>query len=218
MPQPIQFSVSIWRLHCKIFLLLAVSQDCNFDQFQCDNRQCIGFDKRCDCTEQCLDGSDEADCEDSGTTATCDSGECIIEPYWCDCFEDCPDGSDEVDCPNSDCPRCADTGKVYFSSQRCNCDEDCDDGSDEANCDDDPLNKRFECGEAQCTIVDKRCDQYRDCINGADEDNCESKKATEIYLTYCSMSVCFYYFYKPAAKFCHNALHNVYEICSLCLR
>ena len=109
--------------------------------------------------------------------ATCANGECTLERNWCDCQENCLDGSDESNCTNSDCHRCADTGTVYPADRRCDCSEDCADGSDEENCDDDPLNKRFECGDGiECTRNSLRCDEYEHCSNGRDEENCTSKK------------------------------------------
>ena len=162
--------------------MIAVSQDCNYYEFQCDNGQCVSFYGRCDCYADCADGSDEADCEDSGTTTTCDSGECITEPKWCNCYVDCADGSDERDCPNSECHHCADTGSVYHSHDRCDCDKQCSDGSDEWDCDDDPLNKRFECSSEQCVDTSQRCDGTTHCANGADEENCDSKRVKRNYM------------------------------------
>ncbi|XP_068625234.1 prolow-density lipoprotein receptor-related protein 1 [Battus philenor] len=94
---------------------------CEEHEFQCDNRECIRQEFRCDSRVDCLDGSDEADCSPArstpmptssvaptaiGTTEAacappalqCDAGaRCVPLLQLCDGVSDCADGADEAD-------------------------------------------------------------------------------------------------------------------------
>ncbi|CAG5013242.1 unnamed protein product [Parnassius apollo] len=94
---------------------------CEDHEFQCDNRECIRMEFRCDSRVDCLDGSDEAECSRTRTAApptttsttpsvhapggecpapalTCDAGvRCVPLLQLCDGVADCADGADEAD-------------------------------------------------------------------------------------------------------------------------
>ncbi|CAH0717531.1 unnamed protein product, partial [Brenthis ino] len=89
---------------------------CEDHEFQCNNRECIRMEFRCDLRVDCLDGSDEAGCPAApappaaAATAAAPAGECAAPAVRCDndtrCVplqqlcdgaQDCADGADEAD-------------------------------------------------------------------------------------------------------------------------
>ncbi|XP_041974246.1 low-density lipoprotein receptor-related protein 1 [Aricia agestis] len=88
---------------------------CEEHEFQCTDGECIRLEFRCDLREDCLDRSDEENCEAARTTTTstttappvdtceppalrCDNGtRCVPLPQLCDNTADCADGADEAD-------------------------------------------------------------------------------------------------------------------------
>ena len=80
---------------------------CKPDKFRCRNKIfCYRLEDRCDGDHQCIDKSDELNCDrwfcnsDNGTFL-CNNGRCVYEQWVCDGANDCDDGSDEIDCPTS---------------------------------------------------------------------------------------------------------------------
>ncbi|XP_070570703.1 low-density lipoprotein receptor-related protein 2-like [Ptychodera flava] len=102
------FSNTTWQ-HCTIpepMETCSGNAVCTGEEFTCDNGQCIVKKKRCDGTQNCVDGSDEANCaflvDENGNcpsfTFTCGDGTCINPYFQCNVRFDCPDGSDEINC------------------------------------------------------------------------------------------------------------------------
>jgi hypothetical protein len=78
---------------------------CKPDQFRCRNHIfCYRLEDRCDGDHQCIDKSDELNCDpwlcnSNNGTFLCNNGKCVYEQWVCDGTNDCDDGSDEINCP-----------------------------------------------------------------------------------------------------------------------
>merc|ERR1711970_1278685 len=74
--------------------------NCNRNQFSCDNGNCINASWKCDGDNDCGDMSDENNCEAtcSSSQFTCDNGKCVPKSWKCDKYDDCGDNSDEKNC------------------------------------------------------------------------------------------------------------------------
>ncbi|XP_061075722.1 basement membrane-specific heparan sulfate proteoglycan core protein-like isoform X3 [Conger conger] len=142
---------------------------CMEDEFMCVDGSCILLEYLCDKRPDCLDMSDELDCDEITSPDTspaptittpdrkspqpslpgacrvdqarCPSGECIPRDYLCDGEKDCPDGSDEIKCGTpSPC---------------------------EPN--------EFKCQNGRCALKLWRCDGDNDCGDHSDESYCPTK-------------------------------------------
>lgn len=68
---------------------------CSKEEFQCENLQCIKSVLRCDGDLNCLDGSDEENCQCLNGQFSCSSGKCLAPEKLRDGKQDCVDGQDE---------------------------------------------------------------------------------------------------------------------------
>ncbi len=73
---------------------------CTDEQFSCLNGECLNPSQQCDGEPQCLDGSDETDCDCLRGEFSCvlSKEECIAVSNVCDGTNHCLDGSDERNC------------------------------------------------------------------------------------------------------------------------
>merc|ERR1739844_670631 len=81
--------------------------DCSDTEFQClDQKRCVDKRRRCDAYADCLDQSDEKNCQEVDCHywqyKCLSTGICVDKRRRCNGERDCDDGSDELDCPNAD--------------------------------------------------------------------------------------------------------------------
>nr|XP_033952184.1 low-density lipoprotein receptor-related protein 2-like isoform X8 [Pseudochaenichthys georgianus] len=173
------------HLICSILLaILSISQGqllgCRPEQWRCDDGNCIPDIWRCDGSGDCLDGSDEMDCNAISGSPECPPGQfpcvdsvgCVAAAARCDGTKQCPTGSDEENCAATQ--GCMDSdwtcrNHICIPKElRCNGLNDCQDNSDEEDCvlcgEDD-----IRCPDGTCLSSDKRCDGTFHCSDASDE-------------------------------------------------
>ncbi|CAH1264796.1 LRP1B [Branchiostoma lanceolatum] len=149
---------------------------------------CLPPGWQCDGYDNCLDGSDEKNCEIEECFDPdyfkCEShGVCVPPNKVCEGDDDCPDGSDEKNCTVCPLPnyfKCKSGGSLCMPPDwECDGSVICEDGSDEENCTSkDCYNPdSFKCEfTGVCIPIGWQCDGIVDCLDRSDEDNCNSNE------------------------------------------
>lgn len=184
---------------------------CNAQEWQCRNAECVSLSFRCDGDFDCLDESDELNCETpmsfcgenefkckgsapnaapgigfSGVASGL--GRCILNKFRCDGDNDCGDWSDEENCPRkmASCTtsefKC-DDGTCIPSRWRCDQESDCDGGEDEKHCSTQEVESAKKCnGTDEFACQDGRCILKTWLCDGiADCKRGEDEKSCEVH-------------------------------------
>ncbi|XP_070552485.1 low-density lipoprotein receptor-like [Ptychodera flava] len=147
---------------------------CGVNVFKCADDDCIHPFNVCDGNTDCIDGSDEIECNMAGDCPTdafeCENGRCVSVTFYCDFIDHCGDNSDEEYCVYQNCTvdefKC-ENDQCVEKSKRCDLVEDCYDGSDEKFCD---VCKGFKCFYKDCIPSSAHCDGEVDCAGNKRED------------------------------------------------
>ncbi|CAL1278233.1 unnamed protein product [Larinioides sclopetarius] len=156
---------------------------CRDDQFICVPLNiCLNNTFMCDGIQDCPDGVDEFNCQDScGLNFRCSntSNMCIMTEAHCDGIWDCENGTDEENCTPLGCAKhevmCLDHSKCIRPSDICDNKYDCKDRSDEVGCVERTTCEsggRFFCNDGLCIPWSLKCDGEFDCKDKEDEANC----------------------------------------------
>ncbi|XP_054256859.1 putative vitellogenin receptor [Macrosteles quadrilineatus] len=190
-------------------------------QFLCMDGECISEEKHCNGHPDCIDGTDEHNCDVIRCLAPmyfeCDNNRCVSSSFVCDDDNDCEDWSDEKNCSDhsagervvSTCsPREFQCLDRLCIPQNWVCDgkADCLDSSDETlGCSKNITCDGFKCKNHFCIPQEFYCDGGNDCGDNSDEENCPQR---EITMEECSLDKRLFY--------CHDGVLclELFQLCN----
>ncbi|XP_011662030.2 probable threonine protease PRSS50 isoform X1 [Strongylocentrotus purpuratus] len=136
--------------------------------FECKNGNgTIPREWMCDGALDCLDMSDETECECTDRQFQCDNGRCILDIFHCDNVDTCGDGSDERYCSYFNCS----DGQLVSNSVVCDGVRDCINDESNEICAYDP-ETHYACAGGIRIPHSWLCDGSEDCHDGEDERGC----------------------------------------------
>lgn len=151
---------------------------CLDDEWQCGNKLCIPFVKRCDGHFNCYDHTDEFECDCNLTTHFHCGNQmsCIPLSKRCDAIVDCWDAADEINCTT----HCVGAEQFTCNDSQCIpnhrfCDgfADCRDRSDEPfGCGGECKKHEWRCSNTRCISKANVCNKIDDCGDNSDETGC----------------------------------------------
>ncbi|XP_064110276.1 very low-density lipoprotein receptor-like [Macrobrachium nipponense] len=171
--------------------------ECLWDNFMCQEGECIFESWVCDGRQDCNNNKDEERCGPPCELHFfgCNNGTCISQEKICNGHNDCSEGEDEASCGNI-CYgteyQCSDGQCISGHSRVCDGKKDCRDGSDESRCEGSHKcrDSDFTCSNGTCIKKDWVCDGDKDCPNGEDEKNCTYPSTCAPDQVTCSDSRC----------------------------
>ncbi|KAH9489565.1 hypothetical protein Btru_043309, partial [Bulinus truncatus] len=119
------------------YLLFSITYPCPDNSWKCRNKKCINEEFRCDGDNDCIDGSDEENCDHCQYDEMfhCKNKKCISMKKMCDGRNHCDDNGDEENCDPCPVKRFTCKNKKCIDLEnRCDRSNDCGDNSDEENC------------------------------------------------------------------------------------
>ncbi|XP_035695781.1 MAM and LDL-receptor class A domain-containing protein 1-like [Branchiostoma floridae] len=120
---------------------------CRPEQFQCNNSQCVPLSAKCNAHYDCLDGSDETNCNLD------DAWSCDFDEDKCNSRTTAPGSFQWIRHSHSTPTSSTGPSADHTDGSACRPDE-------------------FRCNNSQCVPLSSRCNDHPDCLDWSDEENC----------------------------------------------